>query len=322
MKNILVLSVLFLAAAWLSGCSAIEDMINDQTARTLDLSQQIQNKTAERSPHHATIVENLTIMSGQTITAPAVSAADLDEAIGVASGDLADTFFFLAARVRNLGSTAAKVDVALIPNDASGTAVYIAPIYVGANQTLDIDLQDPFITGADVINDRIVQVVSQLDENYLLVPVVALQGGSGAGVVVDQLKITALPTYLRHEDLSETSIGDYSNHIDRIYDTKLLGSITNLGAASAQIRMLLTEGEGDDAVSTLVAEAVLDPGQTITAEEMLVEGGNELIEKGLEAVVDGDTVFYDYAMVSLDDLVVKSNDLRVETKVDVSANIF
>jgi hypothetical protein len=171
----------------------------------------------------------------------------------------------------------------------------------------------------EAIHERIKAVFDLVDESFAVTPVVTVRGGSG--VNINQFRIWAPPTSLQTNELSDQSLSGKVK-IDRIYDTQLLGSLTNEGAASTVVRIYLNNDDATDIQAGLVAEGVIDPGQTIQGADLEVDGAQDRAASELENYLGGDHVHYDIVMVSLMPIKVQADNLQLHAKVDVHAQIF
>lgn len=313
--------VLFIALFLVAGCGTIEDMIEGATARTIQVEQSIHNTTSERGAKSATVVEDLLLTNGQSRNLGPVSVSELADAIDVATLQIGATRFWMELDMRNRGNTAASVTLTLV-SGGDGEVIDVLTLPLSAGQNASVGAPTELTAASEAMHKRLLAVFDGVGEQYLVTPIVTVQGGDANGVYIDRVELCALPTYLRSELLSPDELSAYSRHIEGVHDAKLSGTMTNEGAAVAEVRFYLSGLEGLDPASDLIAQAYLSPGETIEGADLLLDGGEGRIEQAMEDVIDGDEKIYDFTIVSAAPIKVRSDDLRIEIAVDVEADIF
>ncbi len=322
MKAVWILSFLSLAVI-LSGCDVIEDIIAGETARTITIQQDLLNQTTERAARGVDLAGNVVVTSGQSGSLAPVSVGDLADAIDVATDGMGPVQFFLVASVSNRSSSAVTITFSMYPENDSSAQAEIVSFSLGAYQAAGFDTAVLSNASTAQIHQNLKSVFDLVDEDYTVVPVVTVQGGDANGVLINQYRIWTPPTYLRRDTLAGDSLPG-AVEIDRVYDTKLQGAITNEGSAQTLVRIYLTEAGADqEAVDAgLVAETILSPGQTILGQDMVLEGAEDKVSAAFDSFADGADVYYSLVMMSTNQIDVSSDDLQLYAKVEVHADIF
>jgi hypothetical protein len=119
------------------------------------------------------------------------------------------------------------------------------------------------------------------------------------------------------------SLSGYAANVKAIKDPMLQGRVANYGDNLAEVSVYLSrENEVVHPEADLIAHAFLAPGETAQGFEMMTENGGDLIKSAFKLMIDGKSVAYDYVVVSETPLKVKSTNLRIQVKLDVTADIF
>jgi hypothetical protein len=313
--------VLFAALLLLvSGCGAIDDMIQDATRRTISISSTIHDSTTDRDVKSAVVMKNISVTGGNVQLVAPVSVEGLSERIDVARLGLADVQFFLRGQIRNETGQTAIVTIGAAPEGKPDDAITLATVTLGPWRGLVLDTPADLGSAADAVDAALAAVLFKLDDTYSVFTAVKVDG-TGASVTVDSLKLAALPVYWKTDALEESSLESYKKHIEDIKDVTLAGTVTNRGAGFAQVNIFLTEEE-DPLTTTLVATATLAPGETIAGYDMMIDEAGGLIEDAFWGVVDGKRFDVDFVILSPDPFTVESDRLRIEASIVVSASVF
>jgi len=322
MRNLLSLIIVSVFILCLAGCDDIKQMIEDSTLRTIMVYQDIHNSTNERNYRSVNVAENFLLTNGQIKSMGEVSVEELGDPIEVARLGIGATKFFVGVSLHNRSNYPATVNLSLIPNGQTGSPVDICSIPLEPGETLEYDRPTVWDGSMEPLHQALKSVFDVLDDNLIVFPAVQVTGGGPEGVQIDRIELCALPTYWDHEKLSADAVSGYGNFVDRVYDPKILGTITNEGTDWVDVRFYLSEGDTIDLVNDLLGEAYLAPGQTINGEDLLLDGADDKIVDGFNKVIDGKLMNYDYTIVCVQPIKVNSDHLRIEAKVDVKANIF
>ncbi|HPM76466.1 MAG TPA: hypothetical protein PK961_05190 [bacterium] len=320
MKTWFTLIALSLFALMLVGCGEIEEMIEGATERTITAYQTVHNTTSERSPRSVAIAEDIIMTSGQTRPLGTVSLEEMTDPLEVSRLGIGTVFFYLRLAVHNRGNSAARLELSIAPNGANQTATVVAIFNLAAGQTLIVDEPSATQFGA-ALHRNLTTVYDQLDDNLVIAPSLRVTGGDSSGIEIAQIKVAATPTYWRSENYQSGKYEGYKDNIDGIHDASLTGQMTNLGAGAAEVRIYVSVGDVIDSENDLIAHAVLQPGETIQGEDMLLEGGGERIKQTFKDAIDGDLARYDLSIVSAESIAIDSDSLQLEIKIDVKVDI-
>lgn len=320
MKTWFPLIAIFLFTLMMAGCGEIEDMIEGATARTITAHQTVHNTTSERSPRSVAIADDIVMTNGQTRSLGAISLDEMTDPLEVSRMGIGSVFFYLRLAVRNRGNSAARLELSIAPNGTNQTAIVVAIYNLSAGQTLIVD--EPLTTkfGA-TLHRNLKMIYDQLDDNLVIAPSLRVTGGDSSGVEIAQIKVAATPTYWRSEDYQSGKYEGYKDNIDGIHDAKLTGQMTNLSDGAAEVRIYVSVGDAIDLENDLIAQYVLQPGETVQGEDMLLEGGGERIKQTFKDAIDGDMARYDLSIVSAEPIAVDSDSLQLEIKIDVKVDI-
>ncbi|MDP8223393.1 MAG: hypothetical protein P9L99_08545 [Candidatus Lernaella stagnicola] len=319
MKN----SILILLAAFsllLSACGAIEDLIEDSTRRTISISRTIHDDAAERDVKSVAVAQGLVIPPGGFRAAGPVSVDRLSDSIEVSRLGIGETRFFLRGVLRNESAQTTVVTLGAVPNGDPAQAINIGTITLAPYENLRLESAADLPGAGEIIHQNLTDLFSVLTDEYLLEAVVYQSGN--APLIVENLKFAALPVYWKTKSFEDDGIKSYKKHLDGIHDAMLKGSVTNKGDSTAEVRVYMYGSEEFDAEKSLIAQAYLAPGETISGYDMTRDGGESEIESVFKDLIDGDEVFYDFVVVSKNPVSVISNELRAEIRIDVVANIF
>lgn len=323
MKRLVLVAIVVFGLSLLVGCTSIEDMIEEATQQDITVSRTVHNSDSERGIQSATVMEAATISSGHYHTPGVVKIDTLSERIDVSRLGLAEVRFFLKAHIRNESNWPAVVTFYAIANqDPDGDPIAIGSLSMSPNETVKIENAGELDQDALTVHANLASVFDQLDENYEIIPAVLVQGPASANVTVNWVQVAAMPVYLRSEAFSTGSMRSYKNNITDIHKCQLAGSVTNTGDEFADVKLYLTAGADEETVETLVAKRFLGPGEEITGKDMTIEGGNDEIKSAFKRIIAGDDSGFDYVVVSDQPLSVKGNNLRIQCKLTVEADIF
>lgn len=305
-----------------SGCGEIQEAIDDYTSKTITISHTIYDQTAERSSRSQVIIEQLVAQNGVPKTPGLTDVSEMMDPIAVSQIADGMVWFYFKAQIDNLGDTAAEVNLVLIPNSLEESPIVIGTVSLAARQNLSIKLPADLGAGATSVHLRIKEAVGLLDENLSLVPVILVEGGDSRGVLVESLSLAATPVYWRSKELGDASLSSYEEYFDGVHDTELTGTVTNLSEYQAEILIYLAIGDDDDLSDNLVAEYVLEPGEVISGEDMLVENAEDQMENAIEQAIKGKIVTVEFVIVSVQPVYVETDELKIKAKIDVSADLF
>lgn len=318
--------IFILTALMVAGCGAIEDMIQDATARTFTVSRTIHDSTSDRSFKSVLVIDELTVRSGGYKAGGAVSLEELADRIDVSRLGLADVDFFLRGSLENRSSQMAFVTVAAVPNGQLDQVVELGTLTLGPRQLLRLEGPNDAGAAAAQINANLADLLGQLDDTYQVNVVIDVNSAGAEGVLVHQLRIAGQPVYLRSREIDADGVDDHGGKLTGIHGATLTGTVTNAGNGPAEIYVYLAlENEGGSDLEpryVLVAETLLDPGATAAGEDMMIEEAGANIESAFKRLIDGQTVAYAFVAVSDEPLTIHSDNLRAEIKIDVEADIF
>jgi len=317
------IAFVILSVALMAGCTSIEDMIEEATQQDVTVSRTVHDSDSERGIKAATVVEAASITAGNFHSPGVVSIDLLAERIDVVRLGLADVRFFVKASVRNDSNVPAVVTFYAVPNgDPNGDPIAIGSLALNPNESARIENPGEMDQDAVTVDDNLHAVLDQLDENYEIIPAVLVQGSAAASVSVNWVQVAAMPAYLKSEDLSPGSLRTYGKNVKGIHECKLAGSVTNTGEEYADVQLFLNAGVESDEEEILIAERFLGPGEEVTGLDMTVEGGDDAIKDAFKRMIKGDDAGFDYVIVSQQPLQVKGNNLRIQCKLTVEADIF
>jgi hypothetical protein len=306
----------------LAGCGSIEDMIEDATRQEITISRTVHDSTSERNVPSATVVEAVSLYNADSIAIGPVSIDPIADPIEISRLGLGNVKFYVRGDLRNQGNSPAVVTFKVIPNNAPGVApVTIGTITVPAKSRLDLDLPGDMDQDAETIHATLQGVVHQLDDAYLVNPIIEVAGGGGDRIDVDAIRIAAVPTYWREGVLSPGGIGSFAKDVEDVNAGALMGDVTNKGTFFAEVSVFLTSEDADATETELLAHAMLAPGEKIAGFDMLVDDGKAMIEDAFWQMVNGKKVNFDFVVVSEQPLKVKSNNLRLQAELVVQADV-
>jgi hypothetical protein len=302
------------------GCNVLNQLVGDMTRQTVDISQTISDSSTTSQYSLAVIADNVTIGAGQAQTIGPESVSYLSDPIEISRLQLGQVAFFLTYDIRNLGNRAANVVVSISPNDPSQPEIGITTIAVGAQQSANVGLDQTLDSTTRAIDTQLKEALNQLDGNAVAYVHFAVEGGDGDGVLIEQLGIAAPPSYLHTQHISAGLPSAVK--IDRVYDTQFLGAMTNNGAAAAEVRFYLRRSDLVDTPDDPVGMAEVQPGETVTADQMLATGGSDLIQRAFDEVAGGDDVYYYLTIVSPQTIQFMGDDLRIDAEVEYELHPF
>jgi len=316
--------VTLLFATTMLGCGDIEDMIEKATERTISIERTILDSTSERSVKSVTVVESIKVQHNDTYEVGMISIDDLAERIEVSRLGLGEVRYFVRGHIYNLSNEPALLRLTVIPNSEAGelSPVEIGSITLAPQEELYLEQMGEMDQSGETIHQRLQSVFHNLDERYLIDPIIQVEGDMEKGVHVSWLKLSALPVLWRTEAVPAGPLSSYKKNFRNVYDATLAGSITNKGTNLAEVSIYLGIGEEVDPEADLIAHAFLAPGETLHGFELLVEGGAARIRDSIEAMIEGETVHRDFVVVSTEPLTVKGKSLRLEAKVVVGVDVF
>ncbi len=317
------IALLIMGLLVVSGCTDIEDMIEEATKQEITVSRTIHNDTSLRNFKSATVMEAVSVNVGSSLAAGAVGISTLAERIEVSRLGLGEVRFFIKGHFRNQSEHSALVTISAIPNgDPGGQPVVIGTVSLSAGETFQLENPNDMDQGSETIHENLSAVFCNLDEAYLVNPIVEVQGAASGKVAIDWIKFSALPTYWRVGDLSPGSLVSYKKNVKRVYKATLEGAVINNGDQLAEVRVYISQGKEIDPEDDLIAHAFLEAGEKIQGFEMLLDGGATKIKDAFENMVEGTAMTYDFVVVSKQPLEVKSKNLRIQAKLSVEADIF
>ncbi|MHA1570158.1 MAG: hypothetical protein ACTSXZ_11880, partial [Alphaproteobacteria bacterium] len=293
---LIALIILFTSA--LVSCGEIEDLIEDSTARTITLDRTLHNTTSERDYRQVTIAHDVVLTNGQTYNGGSVSMADLADAIDVSQLGLGKVLFFLSGDIRNRGDRQAALTLLLKPQTAGAQISKIGTLTLPARVEYDLDEPDDLASAAAGIHRNLRDVFYTLDANYVVNPLLRVEGGDANGVQIKSLRLAATPVYWRSELIDPGSASEYEKYVEHVHGANLTGTVTNLGTGLAELRIYVSDPNAPDSATDIVAQTFLKPGETIAGENILVVGGGEIIENAFEDLIGGYDVRYDFVVVS------------------------
>jgi len=322
LRILLFVTLAVLIAILDSGCGDIQEAIEDYTSRTISISHTIYDQTAERSGRSQEMVEQAVVRAGTPQSPGLIDLSEMLDPIAVSQMEMGEVWFYFKADVYNQGGVAADLKLILIPNSLDDSPITVGTIALAPYERLSIERPADFGAAAATVNQRIKEAVALLDEELNLLPVLVLQGGNAQGVLVEDLVLAASPVYWRSKELGNTSLSSYEEYFDGVHDTKLTGTVTNLSDYPAEIRIYLAVEDDEDLADNLVAEYILEAGETIAGEDMLVDDAKNQMEEAIEDAIKGKMVNVDFVIVSAQPVNVKTDELKIKAQIDVRADLF
>jgi hypothetical protein len=322
MRRVFRIVFCVLVIAVLAGCDQIEDWIEGYTEYTVAVSRTISDSTKERDVQGVVVAEDILVNSGNYRAAGPVSVEPLAEPIAVGQIGLGEVRYFMRGRFHNQSSQLARIHLYLVPNAGSGED----PVEIGSvtvNPHTEFTLNGPAGMDQDpeTTHERLAGVFWMLDEQYLVNPVIFVQGANSAGVVVDRLELAASPMYWKTEEFDTASIQEYKDTVQRVKSATLEGTVRNYGDSPAKVVIYLTKGDEFDPDKDRIATAIIPGGVEVEGYQMLLEGAEERIRVAFEEMIDGANYGYDYVVLSERPLKVKGVNLRLQAKLAVVVDI-
>jgi len=323
-RTFLLVAFIVVGGLLLTGCGDMKDMLEKATQRTTTVEYGILDSQSDSDVKSVLVAEGVNLASGDTQAVGEVNIDSLSERIEVSRLGLGDVTFFITGRLRNEGHVPAFITLAVIPADGTVNPqpVEIGTVTLDALEDLTLTKPGDMDQSFDSIHQKLKAVFDSLDARYLINPVLNVQGSSEDGVVVQWLKVAALPMIWTSQKIPAGVLSSYKDNLRNIYDATLKGSITNHGDDVAEVRLYLGDDKIVDPEADLVALAYVAPGETMQGFDMLVEGGAAKIKDTFESLADGKAMTRDFIVVSTQPLKVKGDKLRIEAKVVVGLNVF
>jgi len=321
-RIVFVLIALFALAA--AGCGDVAELMDGEVEKTLTVERLLHDGSSERDVRHSLVVEAIRVSGGQTAAAPVAAIDNLAEEIDVAIAGEGEVQFFVQGHLRNRGEEPIRVVVAAQAHPAvDQQPLTIGSITLAAGETRELVGPNEMDQSAEEVNANFQELFLSLEAGYEITPFVTVEGDSQDDLMVDWIFFATTPVYRHTEQLFEDSeIRKYRKNIRSLDSVKLKGQVANLGEGRAVVRLYVSNTIDPDPEEDLVAEAVLEPGQTLDGASLLVAGGLNRIAARLDDLLSGGEAFYTLVAVSESPLTISSDSLELALKVTAFKEVF
>jgi hypothetical protein len=322
---IMILSVIGLFLT--TGCSSIEDAIEDMTTRKITVSHVVYNGTPEQDAEIDAVMENSVVYSGETIASPIRNLEEFTSSFETYLSDLAPTLISLTGKISNSTEAGANVMIAIGPwgtIDDPSQWVDLGSMYIGAGESLVFEGNKGLTEPAEQVDANLYTFLSAHPEiaqdpgNNGAELFFTVSGNGDARVQVEFLRLTSTPVYKNVRPLSSSMIGGYSNRVKDISSVSLTGQVANNGITDMRFLLVISDyGESVNFETGLVADGFVSPGETANVSDLVVEGGLSRIKNAMYNLLDGDLL--DGNIYLLSDATVNADvdDLEIESKITV-----
>ncbi|MCZ7584829.1 MAG: hypothetical protein M5R36_16690 [Deltaproteobacteria bacterium] len=256
-----------------SGCSELEEAIDELTTQNVDFYQGIYDGYAVRPPVSLKIAQAMPVSANGPVESGFSPAWTVAEQVLALDAGLDEVELSLDATVENTGNSAGRVYVFFAPSatPTESQALLIGSIWMEPGQLAELTGSEGFEQSAADVEDAIVEyfLENQTEENFHV-----FLYGENAGhntIVMHELRINATPTFSWLNMVPASLLGGAGSHVDDIGAVGVTGTFRNKGTAPARFVWVVNSGDGFANVEeNLIIDTVVDPGRSTSASDGLV----------------------------------------------------
>jgi hypothetical protein len=311
----------------LSGCSSIDEAIEDLTTRKVTVSHVVFDGTPQKETLSEGVVESEVINAGDTVARTIENLGDFVDSLDCFTSDLAPALVSLSGKITNSTDYGTTVIISIGPSgsiDDPGKWAELGSVYVGAGESLLFEESSGLNEKAEKVDNNLFTFFSdhpEIQQNPLdngADLFISVDGPDQSRVQVKFINFTANPVFRIERPMSSDMIGGYSKRVKSIGSVALTGQVKNYGSTEVRFMLVISEYDSEVNFATgLVADGFIDPGETRQVSAMVVDGGLPRIKNAMYDMLDGDLISGNIYLLSDTTVHADVHSLKIESKLTV-----
>ncbi len=323
MKRSITIIAALSAILVLSGCSAIENMLNGLTRQTITASRTIADTTDQTVVQTANFAPAMTVIGDQPTPVGVANLYSLAESMEIFTEGLANVQFFVLGHFHNLSDQPAVLSLLASPNVDGSTPALLASLTLQPGEDIIIDSPGQMDQSATAVSQNIQSVLRQVNDQYAITPSVQAQGAGDCGVEMDSVQIATQSVYYETRTFTPGNLSEYQQDVVNVQNGTLVGTVTNTGTQSAELNLyIMNDATPSDPLGSQVAHVVLGPGEVVDAQQIMTDIGGAQISSAFQTLIDGQSITGAMVIVSDDPLSLIFSNLSIQVPLVVEAKIF